>query len=326
MCVRMFLCACVRVCTHVFECVQYVHVIISVYSFYSSSLACCLLCLIHAHLPCKTQNSQYYVTALCSISQGTIVSPGTPNYRQPDCRNDSATPTRWDSRDNLIDSLPDDIDPQLFLVKHDFTAQGDGQLTVHRGEKVKVTDFSGEGDWVEGRNSQGDVGWLPASYIVQCDSLEKYSWYHGNITRAAAEVALSSGINGSFLIRESESKPGQYSISLRYSGRMYHYRISQDAVTKKYFVMQDIKFGTLKELVHYHSQQADGLVCTLHYPAPNPKKPTIFGLSQADEWEINRSNIEMGQKLGGGQYGEVYKGIYLKTGQAVAVKTFRVSQ
>lgn len=189
-----------------------------------------------------------------------------------------------------------------------------------------MLDYSGEGDWVEGSNSRGEVGWLPASYIVQCDSLEKFSWYHGNITRAAAEVALSSGINGSFLIRESESKPGQYSISLRYNGRMYHYRISQDPVTKHYFVMQDIKFSALKELVHYHSQQADGLVCTLHYPAPNPKKPTIFGLSQADEWEMNRSDIEMGQKLGGGQYGEVYKGTFLKTGQLVAVKTFRVSQ
>ena len=33
----------------------------------------------------------------------------------------------------------------------------------------------------------------------------------------------------------------------------------------------------------------------------------------------------MAQKLGGGQYGEVYKGTYRKNGQAVAVKTFRVS-
>ena len=35
----------------------------------------------------------------------------------------------------------------------------------------------------------------------------------------------SSGINGSFLVRESESSPGQRSISLRYEGRVYHYRI-----------------------------------------------------------------------------------------------------
>lgn len=42
------------------------------------------------------------------------------------------------------------------------------------------------------------------------------------------EYLLSSGINGSFLVRESESSPGQRSISLRYEGRVYHYRINED--------------------------------------------------------------------------------------------------
>ena len=49
-------------------------------------------------------------------------------------------------------------------------------------------------------------------------------------------------------------------------------------------------------------------------------------LSEPEEWEINRSELEMGQKLEGEQYGEVYKGTYLKTGQSVAVKTFKVSK
>lgn len=250
---------------------------------------------------------------------GTVSSPGM--YQGSSVSENLGT-LRWESRDNLLDSELENDDPQLFIVKHTFVAQGEGQLTVHRGEKIKVTNHI-EGDWVEGKNNKGDIGYIPSSYIVKCDSLEKYPWYHGNITRAAAEVALSSGINGSFLIRGSESKPGQYSISLRYNGRMYHYRISQDTVSEEYFVMQDIKFRTLSELVHHHSKQSDGLICTLHYPAPNPKKPTIFGLSQQDEWEIDRADIDMGQKLGGGQYGEVYKGTYRKTGQSVAVKTFR---
>lgn len=46
------------------------------------------------------------------------------------------------------------------------------------------------------------------------------------MSRNAAEYLLSSGINGSFLVRESESSPGQRSISLRYEGRVYHYRIN----------------------------------------------------------------------------------------------------
>ena len=50
-------------------------------------------------------------------------------------------------------------------------------------------------------------------------------------------------------------------------------------------------------------------------------------LSEPDKWEINRSELEMGQKLERGQYyGEVYKGTYLKTGLSVAVKLFKVSK
>ena len=173
---------------------------------------------------------------------------------------------------------------------------------------------------------RGEIGWVPASYIAKVNSLEKHSWFHGNITRAEAELSLSSGINGSFLVRESESKPGQYSISLRYDGRVFHYRIHTDPQTSHYFVTPESKFENLPELVVHHSKNPDGLTTVLHYPAPNPRKPPIYSLShEVDEWEVNRSDIEMGQKLGGGQYGEVYKAVIKKRNISVAVKTFRVS-
>ena len=54
-----------------------------------------------------------------------------------------------------------------------------------------------------------------------------FKQYNNFSSRNAAEYLLSSGINGSFLVRESESSPGQRSISLRYEGRVYHYRIQQ---------------------------------------------------------------------------------------------------
>lgn len=58
--------------------------------------------------------------------------------------------------------------------------------------------------------------------------LDAEKWYHGAIQRSYAEYLLNSGITGSFLVRESESKPGQLTISLRYEGRIYHYRINRD--------------------------------------------------------------------------------------------------
>lgn len=104
--------------------------------------------------------------------------------------------------------------------------------------------------------------------------LSFYSRYHGRISRNAAEYLLSSGINGSFLVRESESSPGQRSISLRHEGRVYHYRISQDN-DGKVFVTAESRFQTLAELVHHHSMHADGLITQLLYPAP---KWVIFGM------------------------------------------------
>ena len=93
------------------------------------------------------------------------------------------------------------------------------------GEKLRVLGYNQNGEWSEVRSKNGQ-GWVPSNYITPVNSLEKHSWYHGPVSRSAAEYLLSSLINGSFLVRESESSPGQLSISLRYEGRVYHYRIN----------------------------------------------------------------------------------------------------
>ena len=47
--------------------------------------------------------------------------------------------------------------------------------------------------------------------------------------------------------------------------------------------------------------------------------------SEPDEWEIDRTDIIMNQKLGGGQYGDVYKALWKRYNMTVAVKTLKVS-
>lgn len=105
-------------------------------------------------------------------------------------------------------------------------------LEPSTGEQVRVLSYNKSGEWCEAHAGSGEVGWVPSNYITPVNSLEKHSWYHGPISRNTAEYLLSSGINGSFLVRESESSPGQRSISLRYNGRVYHYRINEDDGSK----------------------------------------------------------------------------------------------
>ncbi|XP_064026916.1 tyrosine-protein kinase ABL1 isoform X1 [Pogoniulus pusillus] len=228
---------------------------------------------------------------------------------------------RWNSKENLL-SCPSENDPHLFVALYDFVASGDNTLSITKGEKLRVLGYNHNGEWCEAQTKNGQ-GWVPSNYITPVNSLEKHSWYHGPVSRNAAEYLLSSGINGSFLVRESESSPGQRSISLRYEGRVYHYRINT-ASDGKLYVSSESRFTTLAELVHHHSTVADGLITTLHYPAPKRNKPTVYGVSpNYDKWEMERTDITMRHKLGGGQYGEVYEGVWKKYNLTVAVKTLK---
>ncbi|XP_074858507.1 tyrosine-protein kinase ABL2 isoform X4 [Carettochelys insculpta] len=227
---------------------------------------------------------------------------------------------RWSSKENLLGAT--ESDPNLFVALYDFVASGDNTLSITKGEKLRVLGYNQNGEWSEVCSKNGQ-GWVPSNYITPVNSLEKHSWYHGPVSRSAAEYLLSSLINGSFLVRESESSPGQLSISLRYEGRVYHYRINTTADGKVY-VTAESRFNTLAELVHHHSTVADGLVTTLHYPAPKCNKPTVYGVSPIhDKWEMERTDITMKHKLGGGQYGEVYVGVWKKYNLTVAVKTLK---
>ncbi|XP_054068194.1 tyrosine-protein kinase ABL2 isoform X3 [Rissa tridactyla] len=227
---------------------------------------------------------------------------------------------RWSSKENLLGAT--ESDPNLFVALYDFVASGDNTLSITKGEKLRVLGYNQNGEWSEVRSKNGQ-GWVPSNYITPVNSLEKHSWYHGPVSRSAAEYLLSSLINGSFLVRESESSPGQLSISLRYEGRVYHYRINTTSDGKVY-VTAESRFSTLAELVHHHSTVADGLVTTLHYPAPKCNKPTVYGVSPIhDKWEMERTDITMKHKLGGGQYGEVYVGVWKKYNLTVAVKTLK---
>ena len=107
------------------------------------------------------------------------------------------------------------------------------QYCVFAGDQVRILNYNKSGEWAQVQSKASSLGWVPSNYVAPVNSLDKFSWYHGPISRNAAEFLLSSGINGSFLVRESESSPGQRSISLRYEGRVYHYRINEDSADGK---------------------------------------------------------------------------------------------
>lgn len=54
-------------------------------------------------------------------------------------------------------------------------------------------------------------------YVIQINVFIIYRWYHFNISRHVAEsLLISTGEDGSYLLRDSGANPGEFSLSVRY--------------------------------------------------------------------------------------------------------------
>lgn len=150
-------------------------------------------------------------------------------------------------------------------------------------------------------------------------------WYFGNLKRIEAEKLLLQPFNnfGSYLVRESETTVGDYSLSVRDMERVRHYRVKQ-MENGSYFVTRRIMFPNLKQLIEYYRSESDGLCTVLKQPALLAETPQTAGLSRGvnEKWEIDRREIRFVKKLGAGQFGEVWQGMW-NNRTAVAVKTLK---
>lgn len=80
----------------------------------------------------------------------------------------------------------------------------------------------------------------------------------------------------------------------------------------------------MQELVDHYSKDPDGLCVNLRKACIQIEKPVTGGLSHntRDQWEIDRTSLKFMRKLGHGQFGEVWEGLWNNT-TPVAIKTLK---
>ena len=96
-------------------------------------------------------------------------------------------------------------------------------------------------------------------YPLNCADPTTERWFHGHLTgREAEKVLLDKGRNGSFLVRESQGKPGNYVLSVRSEDKVTHVMIRQitaplkiPAVFSTFYMMSTSnKSRLVRQLIH----------------------------------------------------------------------------
>ncbi|XP_060951539.1 GRB2-related adapter protein-like isoform X1 [Limanda limanda] len=147
-----------------------------------------------------------------------------------------------------------------------FTASAADEIGFQKGDIIKVTEMEDDLSWVTAE-IQGKRGYIPENYI----SLFPHRWFAGRVSRLEAEQRLRWQEAGVFLVRESESAPGEFSVSVSYGDRVEHFRVLEGGGQ---YCIWDETFGSLNRLVDFyrtHSIAVEKLICLIDRP-PSPRQ------------------------------------------------------
>ncbi|CAI5454803.1 unnamed protein product [Caenorhabditis angaria] len=139
---------------------------------------------------------------------------------------------------------------ETVVALYSFEASSSEELSFKKGERLDIVDHpEHDPDWWLAKNAYGATGLVPRNYIEveshvgggaggRSDYNAQYSgnsshsvpmeqepWYFGRISREQAEELLQNAREGEFLVRDSESNPGDLSISVRGIERNKHFKV-----------------------------------------------------------------------------------------------------
>lgn len=221
-----------------------------------------------------------------------------------------------------IRPIPSNNQKQLYIAIYDYDPVEEGDLELCKGDEYEILDNSRE-HWWRAKNREGKAGYIPSNYVKKKFALEIYDWYYKDLSRAQAESILKEGgREGCFLVRDSVSTPGLYSLSLftnegGLSVRHYHIKKNREGF---FYIAENHVFDSIPDVINYHKYNAGGLVTRLKEPPRRNTKPTTAGFGHS-QFEIDPKHLQIGEQLGAGCFGSVHKGTF--RGTVVAVKRMK---
>ncbi|XP_057301593.1 cytoplasmic protein NCK2-like [Hydractinia symbiolongicarpus] len=191
------------------------------------------------------------------------------NYIQTDTSPEYVSPS---------DIMPGVDTPIICKVRtlYKFASQSHEELSFEKDSVLEIINKpKDDPDWWQARKSNGEIGLVPRNYVEEIVSsvtpgpvkpkhpvtstverkkseheFSNRDWYHGTLSRQLCESLLRNHAKeGEYLVRNSESKPGDYSLSMKVPDRIKHFKIS--FVNDKYVIGQR-SFDSVDSLINHY--------------------------------------------------------------------------
>jgi len=118
-------------------------------------------------------------------------------------------------------------------------------------------------------------------------------WFHKSLNRHQAEaLLLQNGQDGSYLLRESCTSPGEYSLSVRCEQSVKHFQIGWNGKNYQFGMG---KFSSLDEFIkHFENRPLiggeSGILTLLKYPYP-------YNVEEPEKYDEIRIHAEWGKRM-----------------------------
>ncbi|KAI4879737.1 hypothetical protein NFI96_023396 [Prochilodus magdalenae] len=162
---------------------------------------------------------------------------------------------------------------------YDFNGTAEDELSFRKGDTLKILGCQEE--WYKAE-MHGHEGFVPKNYVDR----PMPSWFQESTSRNSAEEILMSREVGGFLIRGSQTSPGDFSISVRHEFDVQHFKVMKD--NKGQYYLWTEKFTSLNKLVDFYrttsiSKQREIYLRDGSRDEPRPSAPQPVKRSSPEE-------------------------------------------
>ncbi|XP_007906181.1 megakaryocyte-associated tyrosine-protein kinase isoform X2 [Callorhinchus milii] len=212
------------------------------------------------------------------------------------------------------------------VAKCDHKTSKKNELPFHKGDLLTITEIVNEkGVYKAKHNKTGEEGLIARNNVREREAIRVdphislMPWFHGKISGEDAVQQLQPQEDGLFLVRESIRHPGDYVLCVSSHSGINHYRVIYK--DNKLTIDENDYFYNLIELIEHYRKDAFGLVTRLSKPKHKEgAKSATEELSKAG-WLLSMERLTLGDKVGEGEFGDVFQADYM--GQKVAVKNIK---